>query len=57
MEQKQNPSVRFFLSLTFNKYFIMYIFQDEKIDTIEVNISGKKLNESVDGWDNNRKLI
>ena len=29
----------------------------KKIDTIEVNISGKKLNELVYGWDNIRTLL
>lgn len=29
----------------------------KKIDTIEVKISGKKLNELVYGWDNIRTLL
>ncbi|WP_419881655.1 N-acetyltransferase family protein [Peribacillus sp. B-H-3] len=56
--QQNNFSSMIVLVLADNSSRLFYeTLGGKKIDTIEVNISGKKLNELVYGWDNIRTLL
>ncbi|MCP1495113.1 L-amino acid N-acyltransferase YncA [Peribacillus frigoritolerans] len=56
--QQKNFFSMIVLVLEDNSFRLFYeTLGGEKIDTIEVNISGKKLNELVYGWDNIRTLL